>query len=184
MKNETLTRVVFVVIFFFFLSLRKIEIIIGSLIVLILFVFVTDKNLKIFFKSIKSVLFFNLGVSLGYVVLALFKNISPWEYLIYINSKVVLMTLFIFYFFSKVSIVRFFAFSEDMSYLLTITLSQIYSYKKTFEDFRMAFVSRVVDLRNKEKQFIKNTFKFFLTKALRDSKERTMAMKARGSFEN
>ena len=39
-------------------------------------------------------------------------------------------------------------------------------------------------IRDKEKQFIVNTFKFFLNKAIRDSKGRALAMKARGFFED
>ncbi|MEO1923254.1 MAG: hypothetical protein ABGX25_01895 [Nautiliaceae bacterium] len=93
------------------------------------------------------------------------------------------MTYFVFWYFSKVSIVEFFAFSREFSYLLTITLSQIYSYKKTFIDFRDAFKARVINVKNKEKQFIVNTFKFFLKKAMKDSKERALAMKARGFFD-
>jgi cobalt/nickel transport system permease protein len=51
-------------------------------------------------------------------------------------------------------------------------------------DFRDAFKARVVNIKKKEKQFIVNTFKFFLNKAIRDSKERALAMKARGFFED
>jgi len=127
---------------------------------------------------------FNLGVSLGYALMGYIKGFNPWHYIIYINLKVFLMTYFVFWFFEKVNIVRFFAFSKDLSYLLTMTLSQIYSYKKTFEDFKMAFKSRVVNLRNKEKDFIANTFKFFFKKAMSDSKEKALAMKARGFFDD
>jgi len=176
-------RIAFLLSFFLLLSLTNIKIIIVSLIALIIFSYLIDRTFKIFAKVIKSVIFFNLGVSIGYVILAYFKDINPWEYIVYINLKVILMTYFVFWFFSKVSIVEFFSFSKDLSYLLTITLSQIYSYKKTFEDFRLGFKARVVNIRDKEKQFITNTFKFFLTKAMRDSKERAMAMRARGFFE-
>jgi cobalt/nickel transport system permease protein len=63
-----------------------------------------------------------------------------------------------------------------------MTLSQIFSYKKTFEDFKMAFKSRVVSVKNKEKKFITNTLKFFFKKAFKDSKEKSLALKARGFF--
>jgi cobalt/nickel transport system permease protein len=135
-------------------------------------------------RVIKSIFFFNLSVSIGYILLSLFKNIDPWNYILYINLKVFTLTLFVFWFFSKVSIVEFFAFSREMSYLITITLSQIYSYRKTFEDFRMAFKARVVNLRNKEKIFVKNVFMFFLKKSMHDAHERALAMRARGFFDN
>jgi cobalt/nickel transport system permease protein len=129
-----------------------------------------------------SIFFFNLGVSLGYVLMAYINGFSPWDYIIYINLKVFMLTYFVFTFFDKINVIQFFSFSKDLSYLLTMTLSQIFSYKKTFEDFRMAFKSRVVSLRNKEKTFITNTLKFFFTKAFKDSKEKSLALKARGFF--
>jgi cobalt/nickel transport system permease protein len=138
---------------------------------------------KISKRVIKSVFLFNLGVSVSYLIMAYFKNIQPWNYLIYINLKVFLMTYFVFWFFTKVDIVEFFSFNKELSYLLTITISQVISYKKTFMDFRDAFRARVISLRDKEKQFIVNTFNFFLKKAMHDSKERSLAMKARGFFD-
>jgi cobalt/nickel transport system permease protein len=81
--------------------------------------------------------------------------------------------------------VKFFSFSKELSFLLTMTLSQIFSYKKTFEDFRLAYKARVIKkLRSREKNFITKTFEFFLKKALKDSKEKTLAMKARGFFDD
>ncbi len=135
-------------------------------------------------KVIKSIIFFNLGVSVGYVVVSYVKGVSPFEFLLYINLKVYMLTYFVFFFFSKVDIVEFFSFSKDLSYLLMITLSQIISYKKSFEEFRLAYRARVVKkLRQRERGFITTVFEFFLKKALSDSKERTMAMKARGFFD-
>jgi len=135
-------------------------------------------------KVIKSILFFNLGISLGYILMSYLKGISPLEFLVYINLKVYLLTYFVFYFFSKVNIVEFFSFSKELSYLMMISLSQIISYKKTFEDFKSAYKARVIKkLRQREKRFIAKVFEFFMKKALYDSKERTMAMKARGFFD-
>jgi len=175
-------RIFFLSSFFALLYLKRIDIILGVIGVLFLL------DYKYFFKRVKkvffSILFFNTGVSLGYVFMAYFKGISPWHYIVYINLKVFMMTYFVFWFFSKVNVVEFFSFSKDFSYLLTMTLSQIFSYKKTFEDFRMAFKSRVVSLRDKEKKFISNTFRFFFRKAMRDSKEKALAMRARGFFED
>ncbi len=175
-------RVCFVLVFLTLLSLKRVEYILASLFLLFLIDFkAVFKRLK---KVILSVFLFNLGVSIGYLVLSFVKGISPFEYIVYINLKVILMTYFVFWFFSNVDIVKFFSFSKDLSYLLSITLSQIYSYKKTFTDFRDAFRARVVNLRDKEKEFIANTFKFFLKKAFKDSKERSLAMRARGFFDD
>ncbi len=133
-------------------------------------------------KVLKSIIFFNLGVTFGYAVMAQHSN--PWEYLVYINLKVYTLTYYVFWFFSTVSVVQFMAFSKDLGFLTTIALSQIFSYKKSFEDFRLSFISRGFRLKDKNPKFITRTFEFFLNKALRDANERTLAMKARGFFDD
>jgi cobalt/nickel transport system permease protein len=167
--------------FFLILSLKKIEYLLIAFAIVELVAF--KDAWKLSKRVVKSIFFFNLSVSIGYILLGIFKHISPWHYVIYINLKVFTLTLFVFWFFSKVSIIEFFSFSREMSYLLTITLSQIYSYKKTFEDFRAAFRARVVNLRDKEMVFVKSVFDFFLKKAMHDSHERGLAMRARGFFD-
>jgi len=135
-------------------------------------------------KVFKAFVLFNLGISVGYLIVCWFKEISPWEYLLYINLKVYAMTYFVFWFFGRVNIVAFVSFSPELSYLLTIALSQIYSYKKSFEDFVLAYRTRVIRrLRSRESLFIGRVFEFFFTKALQESKERALAMKARGFFD-
>ena len=175
-------RVFFLVSFFILLYLKNIETV--AFVIAGLFLIDLKNALKRSKKVIFSIFFFNLGVSLGYILMAYIKGFSPWHYVIYINLKVFMLTYFVFWFFSKINIARFFSFSKDLSYLLTMTLSQIYSYKKTFEDFKMAFKSRVVNLKDKEKTFISNTFKFFFKKAFNDSKEKSLALRARGFFDN
>ena len=175
-------RLFFIAFFFAFLYLKNVKIITAVIVVLMLI------DYKKAFKRAKRVIFsiflFNFGVSVGYVLTGYIKGFNPWGYVLYINLKVFLMTYFVFWFFERVNVVEFFSFSKDFSYLMTMTLSQIYSYKKTFEDFRMAFKARVVSIRDKEKDFIANTFKFFFKKAIKDSKERALAMSARGVFDN
>jgi len=179
--QKKIINIAFVLSFFLLLSLKE------TLFLSIAILFLWGISLKEFWKLnlrvIKSIVIFNLGISLGFIIMSAFKNMNTWEYLIYINLKVYTLTYFVFWFFKKISIVEFFSFSKDLSYLTTITLSQIYSYKKTFEDFKMAFRARVYKLTDKSPKFITRTFEFFLTKALKDSKERSLAMKARGFFE-
>ncbi len=181
MRRDNLIRIFFILSFFILLTLKDIYFLLVALL------FLWGVSLKSFFKLnkrvIKSIVIFNLGVSLGYVLMALFQKISPWHYVVYINLKVYLLTYFVFWFFSRFSITSFFSFSKDLSYLVTITLSQIYSYKRTFEDFKLAFKSRVFKLNDRSPKFITRTFEFFLEKALKDSKEKSLAMKARGFFD-
>jgi len=134
-------------------------------------------------RVVRAFLLFNLGVMLGYLLLSWWRGDSPWEYLLYINLKVYLLSYFVFWFFSRINVVEFFAFSRELGYLLTITLSQIVSYRKTFVDFRLAWRARQHGkLRDRERAFIGRVFEHFYHKALRDSRERALAMKARGFF--
>ncbi|WP_457749324.1 hypothetical protein [Sulfurimonas sp.] len=113
--------------------------------------------------------------------MAYIQDFSPWKYLLYINMKVYTTTYFVLLFFERVNVVKFFAFSATLSYLLTLTLSMVYSYKKTFEEFRLAVRARG-SIENKE--FIKQVFAFFFQKAMDDSKERALAMRSRGFFDD
>jgi len=151
---------------------------------LILNAFAFKNYIKFNKKVLKSIMIFNLGVSIGYIIMAMLKDINPWNYIIYINLKVYALTFFVFWFFSKVSIVSFFSFSKELSYLLSISLSQIYSYRKTFEDFRLAYKARFIKkYKERKRDFIRVVFSFFLKKSMHDSHERVLAMRARGFFD-
>lgn len=176
-----LIRIGFVLTFFLLLSIKNIEYLI--FVILILWLICYKDFIKLNIRVLKSIFIFNFGVSLGYILMSFFKHINPWEYVIYINLKVYVLTFFVFWFFSKISPVQFMAFSKDLGYLTTIALSQIFSYKKTFDDFKFAFKSRVVKLTDKDPKFITRVFEFFLNKALKDAEERSLAMKARGFFD-
>ena len=177
-----LIRIFFILSFFILLSFKSILFLTTAL--LFLWGVSVKDFLKLNKRVITSIIIFNLGVSIGYIIMAFIKDINPWSYIIYINLKVYVLTYFVFWFFSKISFIEFLSFSKDLSYLGTIALSQIFSYKKTFEDFKSAFRARVYKLTDKSPKFITRTFEFFLEKAIKDSKERTLAMKARGFFEN
>ncbi len=176
-----LHRLFFIASLLLILSLKEMAFIALFLSVLLLVSY--KKVVYITKKTLQSLLFFNGSISLGYLTVALFQGIDPYHYILYINLKVFTLTYFVFYFFHKINMVEFFSFSKDLSFLLMITLSQIISYKKTYEDFKLAYKARVIKkLQSREKKFILRVFEFFFSKALQDSKERTLAMKARGFF--
>ena len=175
-------QISFIIVLFTILFLKSSIYLSG--VILILWLISIKDSFKLTKRVIKSIFLFNLGISVAYLIMSIFKDIDL-SYIIYINLKVFAMTYFVFWFFSKNNMIQFFSFSRDLSYLLTISLSQIYSYKKTYEDFRLAYKARIIKkLRKREEGFITKTFDFFLKKALKDSKERSLALKARGFFEN
>ncbi len=179
MKN--LIRILFISFLLILLMIKDINILFFALFLLWS---ISYKNIvKLNKKVLKSIVLFNFGISLGYIIMGCIKDIAIWEFLIYINLKVYVLSYFVAWFFTKSDIVQFFSFSKNLSFLLSIALSQIISYKKSFDDFKYAFKARVVKkLRQREKSFITTVFGFFLEKAMNDAKERTMAMKARGAF--
>ena len=173
-------RIVFLLTLFFLLSCHNILYLALSI---ILFYIIDLKNFKKLNKKVlHSIFLFNLAITISYAIMFLFnKDLNLW-YLLYINLKVYAITYFVAFFFSKVDMVQFFAFSKDLSFLLTITLSQIISYKKSFYDLKTALKARVIK-RLREKGFILKVFDFFFQKAMQDSNQRVLAMKARRFFD-
>ncbi|WP_457603150.1 hypothetical protein [Nitratifractor sp.] len=179
-NNILLARAFFIVAFFALLSLHQLSYLFAALITL--WIVSYQKIVPLTIRVLRSIVIFNLGVSLGYAAMALWRHETPWEFLLYINLKVYVLTYFVFWFFGRYSIVQIVGFSKDLSYLTTIALSQIFSYKKSFEDFRLAYLSRGLRLKDKNPAFIARSFEYFLEKSLYDANERTLGMKARGFF--
>jgi len=181
MMKDLVLRLLFVIVLLLMLYIKSSLYLFTAL--LILWIVSYRDFFKMNKKVLKSIVLFNGSVSLGYIIMRILRDLEIWDYLVYINLKVYLLTYFVFYFFSKVDMVKFFSFSKELSYLLSISLSQIISYKKSYEDFKLAFKARVVKrVREREKGFIMRVFKFFYEKAMADAKERTLGMKARGFF--
>ncbi len=175
-------RLIFIISLFLLLQIKTIWLL--SAIIAILWLLSWKNFYSINKKVIKSIIFFNLIVSLGYIIFGIFKGYIDWKYIIYINEKVYALSYFVSLFFIQIDFVQFFSFSKELSFLLSISLSQIISYKKTFEDFRLAFKTRVIkNVHKYEKDFIAQTLTFFFEKAMFDAKERSLAMKARGFFD-
>lgn len=151
-----------------------------SIMLILLLIF--EGSLKIALKAFKAIFLFNLSISLGYVLLN-FPNFDI-DFLLYFNLRVYTLCYFVLLFFSKVDLIYFFSFSKELSYLLSITLSQIASYKKSFEDFKLAFKARSIKkTKDRDFQFIIRVFDYFFKKSIHSAKERSLAMKARGFFD-
>jgi len=148
----------------------------------LLFVLLSFKDAK---KSIKAIFLFNISVTIGYMIKAYFTGDDFWAYILRFNLRVFDISFLVFYTFSKINLLRAFSFSKSLKLLLVSTLSQIVSFQKTYEDFMLAMKSRSVrKLSYKDKRgFIASMFYFFFKKSLHNAKERTLALKARGFFD-
>lgn len=140
---------------------------------------------KMLKKALKSIFFFNIAISIGFVSIALLQQ-KPWiEYLLLFNLRVFDLTLTTMLFSHYVNIALALSFSKTLSFLLSISLSQIYSYQKSYENFMLALKSRLIKKMGEraKKEFITSVFGYFFTKALYDSEEKSLALKARGFFD-
>ncbi|NPA65948.1 MAG: hypothetical protein GXO11_03610 [Epsilonproteobacteria bacterium] len=140
---------------------------------------------KIFLKALKAVLLFNIGITLGYMIESFLLHHPFLDFIVLFNLRVVDITFFTLYVTSKINIIKALSFSSSLQFLLLATLMQIKSFEKTYEDFVLALKARTKrKLRQKlQKEFISSMFYFFLKKSLHNSKERTLALKARGFFD-
>jgi len=126
-----------------------------------------------------------MSVTVGYLFESLFLGREFIDFLLIFNLRVFDITFMTLFVSSKINLIKAVSFSSSLQFLLIATLTQIQSFVKTFEDFKLALKSRTVNaLRKKDrKNFISSMFYFFLKKSLHNSKERALALKARGFFD-
>jgi cobalt/nickel transport system permease protein len=136
-------------------------------------------------RALRAVLFFNLVISVGYAAGALFGQAVSLDYLILINIRVYFLTFLTFTLASKIDILRAVRFSRNLSYLVTLVLSQIISFRRLFEDLRLAAESRRLRrLRLRERYLLSAaTAVHLFDRAEHDAREIALAMRSRGFFQ-
>ena len=140
-------------------------------------------------RAAAAVLLFNVGVSLGYLLQQWWLNgaVMPegWRYLALLNLRVYLMTFATLYLVGRINVAKALSFSPTLRFLYLAAVSQIGSFVKTYEDFRLALRSRALKKlseRNR-RDFLGATLHFFVRKSLHEASERTEALQARGFFD-
>jgi cobalt/nickel transport system permease protein len=143
------------------------------------------QRLHIAKRAVLTILLFNSIVTLSYAVISLIqKDFSPL-FVARINLRVFLMTYLTFLFNARANPFKALAFSRSLSYVLTLAYSQVLTFRRLFEDFRLALRSRTLK-RPSLKDLYRHgaaTGSFFMQKCLIDSEEITQAMKSRGFFD-
>jgi len=135
-------------------------------------------------RALRAVVFFSLVVSVGYAGGALFGQSVSIEYLIRINIRVYLLIFLTFLLTVKVDFLRALNFSRSLTYLATLVLSQIITFRRLFEELRLAAESRRLRrlrLRDGYLQSAAAAVQLF-DKAERTSGEIALAMRSRGFF--
>ncbi len=150
----------------------------------ILILFSVKDFLFILKKTVVSLLFFNAVVSITYVFISVLRNEDWIDFITLFNLRVFSLTYLTFFFLKNVNLFKAFSFSKTAMFLLTLSYSQINNYIKVFNDFKLAYRSRLISKEKKENRynFIKSVSGYFLRKSVSSSYEKTQALKSRGFF--
>jgi len=142
-------------------------------------------SFKTALRAFKSILIFNISVTIGYIIQSLFLGKEFFDFILLFNLRVYDITFMTLFVSSKINLIKAVSFSKSLQFLLIATLSQIQSFTKTFEDFTLALKSRTIKTitQKNKKNFVSSMFYFFLKKSLHNSQERALALKARGFFD-
>ncbi len=135
-------------------------------------------------RTLLPVLFFNLAVSLGYTAAGLLGGDFRWGYLALMNVRVILLTFLTFLMVSRVDLLRALGFSRTLTYLIVLALSQIMTFRRLHQEFRLAGESRRLrrpSLRDGYTQGAVIAVQFF-DKAEHGAGEIALAMRSRGFF--
>lgn len=156
-----------------------------SIFSLFLFILSYKKIFKLLKKSLKSIISFNLTISLGFILVSTLKD-QPWlDFIMLFNLRVFDLSFMTILFAQSVNLSSLLRFSPTLSFLFTVSLSQITSYQKSYENFLLSLKSRLIKKmgERRKKEFIGAVFGYFFKKALYDSSEKSLALKARGFFD-
>jgi cobalt/nickel transport system permease protein len=137
-------------------------------------------------RALKSILLFNSIVTLSYTGVSLARgNFSP-EYVALVNVRVFVLTFLTFLAARRINILKALSFSRTLSYVLTLAIGQLATFRRILDDFRMAMTSRTirrVTMRDMYRHSA-STASFLFLRALNDSAEITDGMKSRGFFDD
>jgi cobalt/nickel transport system permease protein len=136
-------------------------------------------------RALRAVLLFNLVISVGYAASALFGQAVSLDYLILVNIRVYLLTFLTFTLAYRIDILRALSFSRNLSYLVTLVLSQIISFRRLFEDLRLAAESRRLRRLRLRERYLQSAAAavHLFDRAEHDAREIALAMRSRGFFQ-
>jgi cobalt/nickel transport system permease protein len=137
-------------------------------------------------RTVLAVLAFNLTVSAGYAAIALWQGSFSGQYLLLVNTRVLLMVFLGFWFVSRVDVVAAVSFSPTLSFLVTVAVGQARSLGRQVRDFQLAFDSRN-PLRPRPSDRLHHAAaqaQHLLDRAIHAADETALAMRSRGCFDD
>lgn len=143
---------------------------------------------RILKRSLLAILAFNLSVSLGVVIVGLWRNgLSgiDTDWLLLANLRVLLMVFLGFWFVAKVNLLAALQGWPTATLVATLALGQARAFERLIRDFRYAFESRNIArprLTDRRRQAGAQAVAL-LDKAQAQSTEVALAMRSRGAFD-
>lgn len=137
-------------------------------------------------RTLLAVIVFNLTVSMGYAVVALWQGTFTPDYLILVNVRVVLLVFLGFWFANAVNMLSALATWPLASLLVTLAIGQIKTFERVLRDFRHAFESRNLTqprLIDRARGAAAQT-QTLLDKSIAAASDSALAMRSRGSFDD
>ncbi|MCU0767120.1 MAG: energy-coupling factor transporter transmembrane protein EcfT [Gammaproteobacteria bacterium] len=139
---------------------------------------------KIALRAMRAVVFFSLVVSLGYAASGVLGQAVSVDYLILVNIRVFLLIFLTFALAARIDFLRALNFSRSLTYLTTLALSQIITFRRLFEDLRLAAESRRLRRLALRQGYLQSAAaaSHLFDRAEHDAREIALAMRARGFF--
>jgi len=138
-------------------------------------------------RSLSSVFTFNLCISLGCVVMALWHGVFDWLYLLRINLRVTLLVFLGFWCIRRVNLLQALAFAPSLARLTAVAAGQALVFRRLVQDFRLALISRSVGMRLPWIQRLRHGAALsahLLDKSVARAEQTTRAMCARGCLDD
>lgn len=157
---------------------------VGYLAIFIIIALISVKNFTTLIrKAIKSVLIFNMIISLSYAVYSAVVSEVDWRYLLMINLRVLLLTYVTFYLVKVCNVFSALSFSKNLSYLIMLAYSQIINFRKVYEEMKLAFRSRLLYYNKEYLRYLSMAaVNLFLIKSMYNAKALSEGMNSRGFF--
>jgi cobalt/nickel transport system permease protein len=135
-------------------------------------------------RALRAVVLFSLVVSVGYAAGAFFGQAVSVDYLIRVNIRVFLLIFLTFALAARIDFLRALNFSRGLTYLATLLLSQIITFRRLFEDLRLAAESRRLRRPRLRESYLQSAAAavHLFDRAEHDAREIALAMRARGFF--
>jgi len=140
---------------------------------------------RILKRAALAILAFNLSVSLGYVLVGLWRGDFHPDWLLVANLRVLLMVYLGFWFVARVSLLAALAGWPTATLVATLALGQARTFERILRDFRYAFASRnIVRPRWRDRRHLAGAQAVaLLDKTQAQSTEVALAMRSRGAFD-